>query len=143
LLSLKLFLEGAYNSSANLMSTNLNSELPLTSPYIEDSRTITEIPTNIVDWILVELRTIANGNAIASKSVLLNENGEVVMDDGTTNKITLNAPAGDYYIVVKHRNHLAIMSRNKIGLNSDTTTLYDFTTGSEQYYGSNGSKEIN
>lgn len=142
ILSLKIFLEGAYNSTTNLMNTNLSSEIPLQSPYAENNRTITNMPTDIVDWVLVELRTSPNGTAVASKSVLLNKNGNVVRDDGITNTITLNAPEGDYYIVVKHRNHLAIMSANKINLNSTSTTVYDFTTGSNKYYGTGGAKQL-
>jgi len=141
--SLKVFLEGPYNSLTGLMNTNLNSEIPLTSPYPENIRTLSNIPTDIVDWVLVQLRETATGNAVASKSVLLNKNGNIVRDDGTTNTITLNAPANNYFIVIKHRNHLGIMSRNKIGLNSNTTTLYDFTIGSEKYYGTNGAKKLN
>ncbi len=142
ILSLKIFLEGAYNSTASLMNTNLIGEIPLHAPYQEDTRTITNIPPDIVDWVLVELRTLPNGSAVASKSVLLNKNGNIVRDDGITNTITLNAPEGAYYIVVKHRNHLAIMSANKINLNTTYTTIYDFTTGSDKYYGNGGAKQL-
>ncbi len=138
ILSLKLFLQGAYNSGIQEMNTNLNPSIPFTSPYLENIRTITNVPSDIVDWILVELRTASNGNAITSKSVLLNKNGSVVRDDGVTNTITLEAPAGSYYIVVKHRNHLSIMSSEKINLNSISATTYDFTIGNSQYYGTGG-----
>jgi len=142
LLQTKIFLEGAYNANSNLMSTSLGNSIPLTSPYTEDARTVASIPSNIVDWILVELRETVNGDAIISKSVFLNEDGRVVADNGITGEIELSAPEGDYYIVIKHRNHLAVMSSHPITLNRMSSTLYDFTTGSDRFYGVGGAKQI-
>ena len=142
LLQTKIFLEGAYNLTSHQMDANLGNNIPKTSPYSEDPRTVQSIPSNIVDWVLVQLRTTSNGAAITSHSAFLNKDGRIVDDDGTTGEIKLNAAEGDYYIVVKHRNHLAVMSANKISLNSTNSTLYDFTTGSDKYYGSDGSKQL-
>ena len=33
-----------------------NVSIPLTSPYAADRQTVESIPTNAVDWVLVELR---------------------------------------------------------------------------------------
>jgi hypothetical protein len=41
--------------------------------------------------------------------------------------IEINAPDGNYYLVIKHRNHLAIMSAAAISLNGNSSVLYDFT----------------
>ena len=142
LLQTKIFLEGAYNSNTGQMSTALHSDLPLTSPYSEDARTVNSISVDVVDWILVQLRETATGTAITSKSAFLHKDGRIVTDDGTSGEIELNAPAGNYYIVIKHRNHLAVMSKNAISLNSTSSTLYDFTTGSEQFYGTGGAKQL-
>jgi hypothetical protein len=125
------------------MNTNLTGKIPTTSPYSENIRTVDAIPNDIVDWVLVELRTTPNGDAVASRSALLHKDGGIVADDGITNEIKLDAPDGDYFIVVKHRNHLAIMSANKISINSTSSTLYDFTTGSDKYYGNSGAKNLN
>jgi hypothetical protein len=57
-------------------------------------------------------------------------------DDPFTPYLKLVAPPGDYYIVVHHRNHLAIMSAAKITLGRDRTD-YDFTTAQTQAYGTN------
>ncbi len=141
LLQVKIFLEGAYDSNNHLMKLSLNSELPLTSPYNEDARTVNSIPSNAVDWILVQLRKTANGNTITSKSVFINQQGKLIADDGTEG-VQLNASEGDYFIVIKHRNHLSVMSKNSVSLNSTTYTNYDFTTGSEKFYGSNGANRL-
>ena len=42
--------------------------------------------------------------------------------------------SGDYFIVIKHRNHLPIMSAAAVSL-SKTPSLYDFTTAQSQAYG--------
>ncbi len=143
LLQTKIFLEGPYNSTTHQMDANLGSNLPKTSPYPEDPRTVNSIPADVVDWVLVQLRAdIDSSTTVISHSAFLNKDGRVVADDGTTGEIKLNAAEGNYYIVIKHRNHLAVMSANTIPLNSTTSTLYDFTTGSDKYYGNDGAKKL-
>ncbi len=127
LVETKIFLEGAYDATTNLMRTEIAGVLPTTSPYTEDPRTVTSIPNDIVDWILVELRTSATGSAVVSKSAFLHKDGRIVSDDASSGVIEMDAPAGDYYIVLKHRNHIAVMSANAISLNGSTSLLYDFT----------------
>ncbi len=141
-LQTKIFLEGPYNTTDDNMNANINSSIPLGAPYLENPRAVESIPANIVDWVLVELRKSANGSAIVSKSVFLHKDGRVVADDGYTGEIELVAPDGDYYIVIKHRNHISVMSANKVALSSTTSTLYDFTTGSEKFYGTGGAVEL-
>ena len=44
------------------------------------------------------------------------------------------------YIVIRHRNHLSVMSADKVTLPNSTLTLYDFTSGDgSQFYSGNGS----
>ncbi len=129
LLEVKIFLEGAYDSSIHEMKTEINGSIPETSPYTEDLRTttVTPIPSTIVDWVLVELRTTVTGPAISSRSALIRKDGRIVADDGTTEFITMKVVDGPYYIVIKHRNHLVVMSADPVTLNSSSSTLYDFT----------------
>lgn len=144
----KIFLQGPFDSLSNKMITILDSTglIPLTSPYSQDPRTVDSIPAGIVDWVLVELRHSLNGgDTVAYKSAFLKSDGSIVSDDGITNEIVIDVPPGSYYIVIRHRNHLAVMSSLKVSLddNSSTPVLYDFTTGSGQFYGgSDGSKLI-
>ncbi len=142
LLQTKIYLEGPYNNSTNEMNTSLGSNIPLTSPYSEDVRTVSSIPPDVVDWVLVQLRETASGDAVASKSVFLHKDGRIVSDNGTSGEIELTAPEGNYYIVIKHRNHLAVMSTNAVSLNGTSSTLYDFTTGSDKFYGNGGAKQL-
>lgn len=124
----KIFLEGAYNPSTNLMNTSLNdnSNLPFTSPYSEDLRTVTSIDETITDWILVQLYEELTNEPVVSRSVFLKKDGMLCLEDGTTT-IPLDAGEGDYYLVLKHRNHLKVASKTKISV-SASTVMYDFTS---------------
>jgi hypothetical protein len=136
----KVFLEGPFFS--DLMSTSINSILPLNSPYTWAPRTVGTIPsTSIVDWINVELRKDANGSSFASKSFFLENNGDVVDSSDTDKNLEFDAAPGDYFIVVRHRNHLAVMSASAVAL-SETSDLYDFTTSQSQAYGTNPMKLV-
>jgi len=140
LVDVKVMFQGPFDGVSE-MNTTINSNIPLTSPYSEDPRTISSIPTNVVDWVLVELRSTSGGAAIVSKSALLRNDGFIVADDDGVSKINLSTSSGDYYIVVKHRNHLKIMSANTVALPNGTT--YDFTTGSDKYFGTGGAIQLN
>ncbi|MGH1362711.1 MAG: lamin tail domain-containing protein [Calditrichia bacterium] len=134
-LRVKLFLEGAYDSGTGEMSATLNTSgyLPLASPYHENPRSVLTMPDDITDWVLIELRSAHDGSALNTRSVLLRKDGLVVGDDGTTEYVTMDSPAGSYYVVIKHRNHLAIMSTSSQSLSS-SSTLYDFTSSLSTAY---------
>ena len=66
---------------------------------------------DIVDWVLVELRTgTAAGTKVATRAAFLKSDGTIVDTDGTSPVQFTGLSAGNYYIVIRHRNHLAIMS---------------------------------
>ncbi len=134
LLAAKVFLQGPYDTVNDEMTTSLNaSDIPTTSPYSEDARTVSSIPTDITDWVLVQLRSTIDGSAVVSHSAFLHKDGRIVADNGTSGDIPLAVDAGSYYIVVKHRNHIAVMSDETHGLATSSSTLYDFTTGTDKY----------
>lgn len=118
---IKLFLEGAYQAAGDSMTTALNGSgyIPETSPYSEDPRTVPAIPAGVVDWILVQLRTRADSAAVNSRSAFLRKDGMVVAEDGVDTNLDMSAVEGSYYLVVKHRNHLAVMSSVKMPVNSE------------------------
>ncbi len=143
-LAVKLFLEGPYLSTGDSMSTILktNHLVPLTSPYSQNQRTVSAIPQNVVDWVLVELRSSVSGPAVLSKSVFLHKSGNLVADEGITQNILLSVSPGNYYIVIRHRNYLAIISSSPLRFERELLTPWDFTTGNGQYYGTGGAKEL-
>ena len=138
LLQVKVDLQGPYSLSANEMSTDLNygnpNNIPTTSPYVEDPRVAPSIPSNITDWVLVQLRSHADSSAVISRSVFLRNDGQVVNEAGES-VIELFVEDGEYYVVIRHRNHLAVMSRLTVSLSTGSANSHDFTTGTGQYYG--------
>ncbi|WP_298516973.1 hemagglutinin protein [uncultured Kordia sp.] len=143
-----VFLQGALLDpnvgEENLMRDDLRvgSYIPSTSPYGDglmiQSGVLAETGNNaIVDWVFVELRdAMTNTTVIASQSALLQRDGGVVGVDGMSD-LKFNIPEGNYYVVVKHRNHLAIMTAATVALSS-TVEIVDFTNSNNQItFGSN------
>lgn len=151
-LSLKVFLEGAYNSNTGLMHTQLleREMIPLNQPYntapynyggLESVPSINDFPNNTVDWVLVELRT-GTPSLTGSKTTTLIEtvaglllnDGSIVDVDGVY-PLTFDQVSNieDYHILVRHRNHLDILSNNTV--TGATNMIYDFTTNVNTAFG--------
>jgi len=155
-INLKAFLEGPFNGSE--MNTFLNSgiQLPLFQPYnqspwnYEGSENVTSIPnTDVVDWILVELResdgpavTATSDKIIARRAGFILKNGDIVDLDGTS-PIEFNVPVYvNLYAVLRHRNHLDIMSSGPLTQQNDLYS-FDFSSSADQVFGGiAGYKEI-
>jgi tartrate-resistant acid phosphatase type 5 len=145
----KVMLEGPFSGST--MSTALRTAgyIPTSQPYNSAPwnyiglENVTSIPANVVDWVLVELRTgTAASTKVATRAAFVKSDGSVVDLNGTSTVGFGSRAAGSYYIVIRHRNHLAVMSTGVVSLSS-SSTLYDFTTGSGQYYGGvNAAKDL-
>lgn len=87
--------------------------------------------TQVRDTIKVYLANSTSPYAFRDSSrVYLEENGT-----GTTS--FQNAPNGNYYIVIKHRNHIETWSALPQFFQTGTIVNYDFTTGSNKAYGNN------
>ncbi|MEM9679375.1 MAG: BspA family leucine-rich repeat surface protein, partial [Bacteroidota bacterium] len=140
----KVYLQGAaLNPNAgedNLMRDDLRVAglLPTTSPYADGLTTTFstgEPNNNIVDWVWVELRDKTDNTIIIEgQSALLQRDGDVINTNGN-GSLTFTVPTDDYYVVIKHRNHLGIMSSSAITLSSNVTTTVDFTNGSVSTFG--------
>lgn len=142
----KTFLQGPmlFPSVAGQMNDILreNALIPTTSPYADGATCNASVfnvtgPNAIVDWIWVELRA-ANDNQklINGRSALVQRDGDVVFVDGVTSLRMYAAPT-NYYVVVKHRNHLGAMTSGVIGLNDASATLVDFTSSGTSTFGAN------
>ena len=118
------------------MSTVNNSIIPTTAPYSQDPRTVDSIPSSIVDWVLVELKSNPTAPADFAKSVFLHKNGSLVLDDGITPISLFDIGNGNYYIVIKHRNTIETWSSTKQQFDS-SILHYDFTNDSSKAYGFN------
>ncbi len=67
----------------------------------------------IVDWVYLELRDKTDdGNVISTRAGLVQRDGDVVDLDGFSGVRVPGVIVDDYYVVVRHRNHLGAMVAN-------------------------------
>ena len=154
--AVKTFLEGPYSSVTQTMNDGLRAAgvVPLTEPYTALGYphegggggesvapallAITGINA-IVDWVVVELRSDAS-TEVATRSALLQRDGDVVALDGLS-PVSFSLPVGNYFVAVRHRNHLGVLTSAALALTS-TTTVVDFTQSATATYGTEGRKTI-
>lgn len=136
----KVFLQGPYMSpiSGGLMNDDLRTTLSTTSPYPDglvcngSVFTVTGSEA-IVDWVLIELRdSVDRTIIIESRSALLQRDGDVVDVDGSSG-VSFTSSAGNYYVLVNHRNHLGILSANPIAVSG--TTAVDLSDDPSAVFG--------
>ncbi len=139
-LNIKVFLQGPYVNNSMLDELNKENFIPLYQPYSEKpwnyggKEHVDKIPQDVVDWILVELTNDTNRSKVISRrAAFLGVDGKVISLDGKSPLIFENIDEKNCYLIIHHRNHLPVMSRNPININ--TTIDYDFTLSKEQAFG--------
>jgi uncharacterized protein (TIGR02145 family) len=152
---LKVFLEGPFNGGT--MNANLNPEpIPLSQPYndpqkwnYQGTESVSGIPnTDIVDWVLIELRetsgdasTAIADSMIARKAAFLLKDGSVVDLDGESPIYFDNEITDNLYVVVYHRNHLPIMTSQPL-TKVNNGYSWDFTISGDQAYGTDAQADL-
>ncbi|MEM9819884.1 MAG: hypothetical protein AAF985_02385 [Bacteroidota bacterium] len=141
----KAFLEGPYDSTNGLMSDELRRQglIPSTSPFAGTGETVASdvlaITGNdaVVDWILIELRSaVDQSEVLYSQAALLLRDGDIVATNGISPVKFADATAEAYYIAIRHRNHLGVVTANTYSLSANSTSI-DFSSGTTAVYGSN------
>ena len=155
-LDLKVFLEGPFNGSE--MNTTLNDHnlIPVNQPfnmppwnYFGDENVPTIPNTDIVDWMLLELRETEGdaasalpGTIIDQQAVFLLNTGDIVDTNGFSFPEFDVSISANLYVVLWHRNHLGVMSAVPLSRTGNEYS-YNFTSGGDQVFGSNlGHTEI-
>ncbi|MEN9609256.1 MAG: hypothetical protein RLZZ628_70 [Bacteroidota bacterium] len=140
----KAFLSGAYVSATGMMYDSLRVKgfIPSAQPYnsmgyagaetVIPSVLATTGANAIVDWVLIQLRSDTS-TVVAQQAALIQRDGDIVSTDGISPLTFAGVTAGNYYVVVKHRNHLGVMTANAIALTSAATTV-DFTGAATPNY---------
>ncbi len=149
-LNLKMFLQGAYNTSTDLMNDNLRSSglIPLEEPYTDIGYTFagngggeiidttilyTTGDDAIIDWAVIEIRDNDDSTSIIhAQAVLIQRDGDIVDLDGASPVEICEINRGEHFIALLHRNHFGIMTPNTIDVDGVTTTSHDYTTGMSQ-----------
>lgn len=164
-IDVKVILGGAVLSDwipggAKIMDTtlNLNQYLPLIQPYnvplaiwnYQGDEQVLNLPrTDIVDWIILELRETSGGSETATNSTTIDKqvafllsDGSVVSIDGQTLPMINHMVTQNLYILIWHRNHLGIMSANQLTSDGLGTYSYNFIGSSGAAYGTDSQLEI-
>ncbi|MCH8554016.1 MAG: cadherin-like domain-containing protein [Schleiferiaceae bacterium] len=158
-LRVNVLLQGPYNSANQLMNDLLRSRgfIPLKEPYSaiprfnrlgneEVSASDSAImfadygAESVVDWILVELRSTADStDVIATQSALVRRDGSVINTIGQTELFFEGLQPGDYFVSVRHRNHLGVMKKDRVELvGGAVPPLVDFTSDLSSLWGQFG-----
>ncbi|GAB5465585.1 MAG: hypothetical protein Kapaf2KO_10210 [Candidatus Kapaibacteriales bacterium] len=139
-------LEGPWRPSAKIMDTTVFQEAPMTPPDIypynldPNRERIVRSPEaeGIVDWVVLEFRSnqteqFQSSDSVFFKTALLRYDGMLIDPDGSDRvnlqkEFTQNASGtksidttgrSQYYIAVRHRNHLAVVTQNSFSLTRD------------------------
>ena len=136
-----ILLEGAYDTGSQMaVPTDFEEAVPLNQPYTDPHfdgtpldydgiESVGSLPAGVVDWILVSLRTSPDASdevAGALRAAFVKTDGSIIGLDGSPLAFT-GVAAGDYHVIVRHRNHLAVMSRNALAFGAAPVTV-DFTS---------------
>lgn len=165
-LNAKALLQGPLVQSTGLMNDNLRTldYIPLTEPYsvLEpiaglrpflhvggggNERTghdILAVSGNnaIVDWVFLELRSKTDSTKVLhTRAALIQRDGDIVDADGIS-PVNFFARVDTFYVVVRHRNHLGVMTKTPIPLNRFISNpgSIDFTVGNGAAFGKNAQK---
>ncbi|MBC8152859.1 MAG: Ig-like domain-containing protein, partial [Bacteroidetes bacterium] len=160
-LSPKVYLQGALFGVPGtdlLMRDDLRAKgfVPATSPYgllglngltpvgaVSSGVLSTTGGGAIVDWVFVELRSGSDLSVVIdSRSAVVQRSGDIVEVDGVSSLSFAVAESGNYYVGVRHRNHLGVLSAQAIPL-SFTATVVDFRQPATATYNLNAGNPIN
>ncbi len=147
----KAFLESNLDISTGLMNTALNNNglIPLQQPfntapwnYSGDEAVLSaaDIPANVVDWVLLEMREATNpNNIVEQRAAFLNTDGTIAdfLGGSTADSVyfynLLNN--NNYYLAIRQRNHLDVISATPITV-SNNELIYNFTNSPTAALGS-------
>lgn len=140
LADVRFMLEGPYNTASGTMNTTLRSSGVLATRYPGMA-----IPAQAVDSVSIEIRDSASATSASVRKfrpAWLMANGTIrSFADTTKSFVEFDAPAGQYYIVARHANHLPVMSNVRQALASSVAT-YDFVLSQSQAYGTAPLKQL-
>ena len=148
----KVLLQGPYDYTSHLMwdSLRVHNFIPVTEPYstYPYNQNFTHVgggggefianpsavfgvtgPNAIVDWVFIELRDKNNNKLVKyTRSALLQRDGDIVDVDGVSPICFSNLSDNQFYVAIRHRNHLGVMTANVITM-TPQGTIVDFRDG--------------
>ncbi|MBK9288405.1 MAG: hypothetical protein IPN38_12160 [Flavobacteriales bacterium] len=93
----------------------------------------------LVDWVVLELRDATDPTRVlASAACLVQRDGDLVDVNGTS-AVRMPVPQGNYYIAVRHRNHLPVCTASTVAV-STGMPLLDLSAPATPTWGTNARK---
>ncbi len=122
----KVFLQGSYNSTADSLrmynrirvcpSAGGTTVIPNAQPFnvapynYAGTETLTSQRTDMVDWVLVELRSSScDGDVVLKAPGILTRSGNIYNTSGDTVFCLPYVPGDTIWVAIHHRNHLAAL----------------------------------
>lgn len=154
---LSVVLDGPWTNGSVLMNDSLRTRnlIPLTEPYtglgfvnagsgggetIDASVLATTGPNAVVDWVHLALSSsTSQSDMIASRCALLQRDGDVVDLDGVS-PVVFHANEGFHHVIVRHRNHLGVVTAQPVFLSTTQIGQIDLTGPLPIAYGINAQK---
>jgi hypothetical protein len=147
---IQVWLEGPYNTTNNDMDSGLT--IPDLQPYNSfrfwDSQKYYTGGENLtsdggfqetvydgrefVDWVLIEVRGGPFKEHLLYRRALLIDAGGTVRDPFSIAALTIPLPPGSYYVVLRHRNHIGIMSDVPLAFAASSLFAPTWNTKSDQ-----------
>jgi len=152
---IKVNLEGPFNGSDMNVDLHTANLIPFDQPYNTAPWNYTGSETyawnvhdEVVDWVLMETRYSTSdaagaipANQLNIQAALLLADGSIVQTDGSSLPEFTGPTYADVYVLVWHRNHLAVMSSLAV-VGVEDEYMYDFTDLLSKAY-LDGQKELN
>ncbi len=158
--SAKVILQGPYDGNTGLMRDLLRQSdlLPTSEPFTALGFTHVDGGGNeivsatifdttgqnaIIDWVFLELRNRDQADSVvATRSALVQADGDIVDVDGQSAVAFEGKAIGEYYLAIRHRNHLGTRSADRVMLNGTPGALIDFTDVNFNTFGINAQVEL-
>jgi choice-of-anchor B domain-containing protein len=149
-----VLLEGAHVGGSDSMATSplFKTTVPTANPFqrsrfdgtpleLDAPDSVSVLPAGSIDWVGVELRIDpSSGSAVMNRAAILLADGSVVDPNGAALSFP-GVAADSYYVVVRHRNHMSVMSSSAVDLSSGSGS-WNFATSESQAYGSSPMKSL-
>jgi hypothetical protein len=147
--NIKLFLSGPYITGSDTMSCALKQRnyFPASPPesfsssvtpfILKDYRdyTYTGTEQRIVDWVAIEIINSKDYSPVDTVVAVVRYDGQLLSTTGETMiPLKFGLEPGYYYYVIRHRNHIAVMSNYETYIYK-YSDVYDFTTSTDMYWG--------
>ena len=144
----RFYLEGAYDENRRNMRTTLNSDGLLYNvqgdkyPYnlLSDLNIPEDIPDSVVDWVVLEFREGLFEPASFYKPAFITRDGILLDMQGKrgikldANDENIQSNSAEFNIVIRHRNHMPIVTKDLKFDSANSSIVYDFRTSDVATY---------